>query len=149
MDDDDGFHNWGYYEPSFKGHLNLYIMPIVTERDTKPFLPGRDPAVMVRRGYHPSQPQPHHHQQQQLTRHAQVHNHPPHTQEFIVSESPLHLQYMRETWVVHQRDKFMSIMPGNPSFGVMPKARGAQPLHMMEQPVVPNTKVAFRALILY
>ncbi|KAL9681880.1 hypothetical protein QQ045_013669 [Rhodiola kirilowii] len=106
-------------------------MPIITERDTKPFLPGRDPAVM---------PQPHHHQQQQLTRHAQVHNHPPHTQEFIVSKSPLHLQYMRETLVVHQRDKFMSIMPGNPSFGVMPKARGAQPLHMMEQPVVPNTK---------
>ncbi|KAL9677079.1 hypothetical protein QQ045_005306 [Rhodiola kirilowii] len=97
----------------------------------------------------PTQPQPHHHQQQQLTRHAQVHNHPPHTREFIVSESPLHLQYMRETWVVHQRDKFMSIMPGNPNFGVMPKALGAQPLHMLEQSVVPNTKVAFRALILY
>ncbi|CAM8943875.1 unnamed protein product [Rhodiola kirilowii] len=126
MDNDDVFRNWGYYEPSFKGHLN----------------PNR-------RGYPPPQTQPHHHQQHQLTRHAQVHNHPPHTQEFIVSKLPLHLQYMRETWVVHQRDKFRNIMPGNPSFGVMPKARGAQPPHMMEQSVVPNTKVAFRALILY
>ncbi|CAM8936354.1 unnamed protein product [Rhodiola kirilowii] len=148
MDDDDGFRNWGYYEPSFKGHLNLQLMPSVTERDTKPFLPGRDPAVMVnpnRGGYHPPQPHSHHHHHQQLTHHAQAQSHPHHTQEFIVSESPMHLQYMRETWVVHQRDKFMSIMPGNPSFGVMPEARGAQSLHMMEQPVVvPNTELAVR-----
>uniref|UniRef100_A0A7N0U0H1 GAGA-binding transcriptional activator n=1 Tax=Kalanchoe fedtschenkoi TaxID=63787 RepID=A0A7N0U0H1_KALFE len=138
MDDDDGFRNWGYYEPSFKGHLNLQLMPSVAERDTKPFLPGRDPTLMINpnRGAYQHHPPHHHHQ---LNHHA----HPHHTQEFDVSDSPMHMHYMRETWM-HQRDKFMNILPGNPSFGIMPEPPATQPLHMMEQPVMPKTEMVVR-----
>ncbi|CAM8999067.1 unnamed protein product [Rhodiola kirilowii] len=140
MDDDDGFRNWGYYEPSFKGHLNLQLMPSVTERDTKPFLPGRDHPTVVpnlnRGGMFPPQHhhQPHHHQQLN-NHHAHAHPNAHHTQEYSLSDSPMHGLYAREAWF--QREKFLNILPGNPSFGVMPEAPGTQSLHMMEQPVIP------------
>uniref|UniRef100_A0A1J3CP14 GAGA-binding transcriptional activator n=2 Tax=Noccaea caerulescens TaxID=107243 RepID=A0A1J3CP14_NOCCA len=47
--DDDGFRNWGYYEPAaatFKGNLGLQLMSTI-DRNTKPFLPGRDPNLMI------------------------------------------------------------------------------------------------------
>ncbi|GMP92783.1 hypothetical protein CsSME_00042866 [Camellia sinensis var. sinensis] len=48
--DDDGLNmrNWGYYEqPSLKGHLGLQLMSSMAERDTKPFLSGRDHGVIL------------------------------------------------------------------------------------------------------
>ncbi|VYS51776.1 unnamed protein product [Arabidopsis thaliana] len=48
--DDDGFRNWGYYEPaaasSFKGNLGLQLMSTI-DRNTKPFLPGRESNLMI------------------------------------------------------------------------------------------------------
>ncbi|VVA91308.1 unnamed protein product [Arabis nemorensis] len=55
--DDDGFRNWGYYEPAaatFKGNLGLQLMSNI-DRNTKPFLPGRDPNLMIG-SYHPDPP---------------------------------------------------------------------------------------------
>ncbi|KAJ6318487.1 hypothetical protein OIU76_013934 [Salix suchowensis] len=44
MDDDAlNMHNWGYYEPSYKEPLGLQWMPSMVDRDTKHFLPRRDP----------------------------------------------------------------------------------------------------------
>nr|ACQ90588.1 unknown [Eutrema halophilum] len=55
--DDDGFRNWGYYEPAaatFKGSLGLQLMSTI-DRNTKPFLPGREPNLMIgsNGSYHP------------------------------------------------------------------------------------------------
>ncbi|KAF1876389.1 hypothetical protein Lal_00029737 [Lupinus albus] len=48
MDDDVlNMSNWGYYEPFKGGHLGLQLMPGMTDRDTKSFLPGRDPSMFV------------------------------------------------------------------------------------------------------
>ncbi|KAG5105958.1 hypothetical protein JHK82_042928 [Glycine max] len=48
MDDDVlNMPNWGYYEPFRGGHLGLQLMPGITERDTKAFLPGREPAMLM------------------------------------------------------------------------------------------------------
>ncbi|CAL0306052.1 unnamed protein product [Lupinus luteus] len=48
MDDDVlNMSNWGYYEPFKGGHLGLHLMPGMTDRDTKPFFPGRDPSLFV------------------------------------------------------------------------------------------------------
>ncbi|KAE9603322.1 putative transcription factor GAGA-Binding-like family [Lupinus albus] len=45
MDDDVlNMSNWGYYEPFKGGHLGLHLM---TDPDTKPFFPGRDPSMFV------------------------------------------------------------------------------------------------------
>lgn len=47
--DDDGFRNWGYYEPAattFKGNLGLQLMSSI-DRNTKPFLSGREPNLMI------------------------------------------------------------------------------------------------------
>lgn len=129
--DDDGFRNWGYYEPSFKGQLDLQLMPSVTERDAK--AAGRDPIpnVMVnlnRGGGYQHQPQ--------LSQSSRAHPQPHYAQEFNVSERPMHLHYARDSWL-QRNDKFLSILPGNPCFGVMPEAPGTQSLHMMEHTVVP------------
>ncbi|CBI26774.3 unnamed protein product, partial [Vitis vinifera] len=93
MDDDGGLNmrNWGYYEPAFKGHLNLQLMSSVAERDTKPFLPGRDSPLMVSANgaFHP--------------------------RDCMVSEAPVHMDYVRDSWI-NQRDKFLNILPGNSNF---------------------------------
>ncbi|GFY90857.1 basic pentacysteine 2 [Actinidia rufa] len=76
--DDDGLNmrNWGYYEPSFKAHLGLQLMSSVGERDTKPFLSGREHAhagiLSANGGYHP--------------------------RDCVVSETPLHMDYVRDSW---------------------------------------------------
>uniref|UniRef100_A0A5B6ZAA7 GAGA-binding transcriptional activator n=1 Tax=Davidia involucrata TaxID=16924 RepID=A0A5B6ZAA7_DAVIN len=91
--DDDGLNmrNWGYYEPSLKGHLGLQLMSSVTERNTKPFLSGRDHTVMISANgaFHP--------------------------RDCVVSEAPVHMDYVRDSWV-NQRDKFLNMLPGNPNF---------------------------------
>ncbi|CAL0329661.1 unnamed protein product [Lupinus luteus] len=57
MDDDIlNMSNWGYYEPFKGGHLGLQLMPGMTDRGTKPFLPGRDPSMLVGGNDHDSKP---------------------------------------------------------------------------------------------
>ncbi|CAH9095912.1 unnamed protein product [Cuscuta epithymum] len=90
--DDDGLNlrNWGYYEPSHKGHLGLQLMSSPLDLDTKPFLTGSDnnPNMIVSNGlYHP--------------------------RDSIVSHVPItHMDYIREGWINH-RDKFLDMFTGH------------------------------------
>ncbi|KAL9454084.1 hypothetical protein AB3S75_009645 [Citrus x aurantiifolia] len=112
MDDDAlNMRNWGYYEPSFKGHLGLQLMstmPMV-DRDTKPFLPARDPNIMIgaNGAFHP--------------------------RDCVVSEASIPMNYMRDSWI-SQRDKFLNMLPSNPTFGVLPETSGAHSLQMLQPP---------------
>ncbi|KAA8529889.1 hypothetical protein F0562_034507 [Nyssa sinensis] len=107
--DDDGLNmrNWGYYEPSLKGHLGLQLMSSVTERNTKSFLSGRDHTVMVSANgaFHP--------------------------RDCVVSEPPVHMDYVRDSWV-NQREKFLNMLPGNPNFAVLPEPSGTHPMHILQ-----------------
>ncbi|CAH9146480.1 unnamed protein product [Cuscuta epithymum] len=91
--DDDGLNlrNWGYYEPSHKGHLGLQLLSSPFDVDTKPFLPGRNSnsSMIVSNGlYHPL--------------------------DSIVSQIPItHIDYIREGWINH-RDKFLHMFTGHP-----------------------------------
>ncbi|XP_059655282.1 protein BASIC PENTACYSTEINE2 [Cornus florida] len=109
--DDDGLNmrNWGYYEPSLKGHLGLQLMSSVAERDTKSFLSGRDHTVMVSANgaFHP--------------------------RDCMVSEAPVHMDYVRDSWV-NQRDKFLNMLPGNPNFAVFPRPSGSNPMQILQPP---------------
>ncbi|XP_033134715.1 protein BASIC PENTACYSTEINE2 isoform X1 [Brassica rapa] len=104
--DDDGFRNWGYYEPaaatSFKGNLGLQLMPTI-DRNTKPFLPGRDPNLMI------GQTGSYHHQ----------HHHP----------EP-HMSY---NWINQHKDKFFNMLPATttPNYGnVLPQTSSSPSMHM-------------------
>ncbi|PKI46833.1 hypothetical protein CRG98_032771, partial [Punica granatum] len=115
MDDDAlNMRNWGYYEPSFKGHLNLQLMSsMAAERDTKPFLSGRgDPTVLVTTNgaYHP--------------------------RDSLVSDTQVpYSSYTREGWM-NQREKFYSMLPTNPTnYNVLPETSSEhQSLQMLQMP---------------
>ncbi|KAI9169024.1 hypothetical protein LWI28_005706 [Acer negundo] len=113
MDDDAlNMRNWGYYEPTYKGgHLGLQLMSTMADRDTKPFLPGRDPSVMVSTNgaYHP--------------------------RDCMVSEASIPMNYARgdSNWI-NTRDKYL-MLPHN--YGVLPETSGAHSLQMLQPP--PNT----------
>ncbi|KAE8716664.1 Barley B recombinant-like protein A [Hibiscus syriacus] len=80
MDDDAlKMRNWGYYVPSFKGDLGLQLMTSMAEWDTKPYIPGRDPDLMVTTGaaFHP--------------------------RDCIVSEGPIPMHYVRDTWISQRK----------------------------------------------
>ncbi|GMP92785.1 hypothetical protein CsSME_00042868 [Camellia sinensis var. sinensis] len=114
--DDDGLNmrNWGYYEPtSLKGHLGLQLMSSMAERDTKPFLSGRDHGVILspNGAFHP--------------------------RDCTVSEAPVHMDYMRDSWVNH-RDKFLNMLPGNPNFMVLPEPSATHPLQILQPPDTSN-----------
>ncbi|KAJ4710170.1 GAGA binding-like protein [Melia azedarach] len=110
MDDDAlNMRNWGYYEPSFKGHLGLQLMSSMADRDTKAFLPGRDPNIMISANgaFHP--------------------------RDCVVSEASIPMNYMRDSWI-SQRDKFLNMLPANPTYGVLPETSGAHSLQMLQPP---------------
>ncbi|XP_013638293.1 PREDICTED: protein BASIC PENTACYSTEINE2-like [Brassica oleracea var. oleracea] len=98
--DDDGFRNWGYYEPAaatFKGNLGLQLMPSI-DRNTKPFLTGRDPNLMI------GQNGPYHHQ----------------------PEPPINMSY---NWINQHKDKFFNMLPvttSNNYGNILPETSSAQ-----------------------
>ncbi|CAN7035438.1 unnamed protein product [Brassica rapa subsp. trilocularis] len=100
--DDDGFRNWGYYEPAaatFKGNLGLQLMSSA-DRNTKPFLPGRDPNLMMGQNGSYHQPEP-----------------------------PIHMSY---NWINQQKDKFFNMLPvtTTPNYGnVLPETSSAPSMH--------------------
>ncbi|XP_041013954.1 protein BASIC PENTACYSTEINE2-like isoform X1 [Juglans microcarpa x Juglans regia] len=110
MDDDAlNMRNWGYYEPSFKGHLGLQLMSTMADRDTKHFLPGRDPnSIMVNT--------------------ANGNFHP---RDCVVSEASVPMNYVRDSWA-NQRDKFLNMLPANPNYGVLPETSGAHSLQILQ-----------------
>ncbi|KAL5760757.1 hypothetical protein ACOSP7_019248 [Xanthoceras sorbifolium] len=111
MDDDAlNMRNWGYYEPSSKGHLGLQLMSTMADRDTKPFLPGRDPGIMVSTNgaFHP--------------------------RDCVVSGASIPMNYVRDSWI-NPRDKFLNMLP--PNYGVLPETSGGHSLQMLQP--LPNT----------
>lgn len=114
--DDESLRNWGYYEPPIKGHLGLQLMssPFM-ERDTKPYLSGRDNPIMVSPNgtYHP--------------------------RECMVTDPPVtQIDYVRDSWMNH-REKFLHMFPGNPYESVLNEPSGsAHPMQMVQHPDVSN-----------
>ncbi|KAF5206738.1 Basic pentacysteine1 [Thalictrum thalictroides] len=119
MDDDSGLgiRNWGYYEPSLKGNLGLQLMSNVqAERDTKPFFSGRefsgrDPSAIM------------------VSANGNYHNH----RDCGIPESSIPMDFMRDGWL-HQREKFLHVLPGNPNYSLICETSGSQPLHMLQSP---------------
>ncbi|XP_065856342.1 protein BASIC PENTACYSTEINE2-like isoform X3 [Euphorbia lathyris] len=111
MDDDTlNMRNWGYYEPNFKGHLGLQLMSSMADRDTKHFLPGRDPnniMVGATGAFHP--------------------------RDCVVSDAPVPLNYMRESWM-SQREKILNMLPPSPNYAVLPETSTAHPLQVLQPP---------------
>lgn len=112
MDDDAlNMRNWGYYEPTFKGHLGLQLMSTISDRDTKHYLQGRDPSMMV----NPA-------------------NGAFHPRDCVVSESPIPMNYVRDSWV-NPRDKYLNMLPANPNnYAVLPETSGAHSLQILQPP---------------
>ncbi|CAN8312208.1 unnamed protein product [Cochlearia groenlandica] len=110
--DDDGFRNWGYYEPAaattFKGNLGLQLMSPI-DRNTKPFLTGRDPNLLIgpNGSYH------HHHH----------HHHPDHP--------PIHMSY---NWINQQKDKFFNMLPPNYA-NALPETSSSMHMNPIPNPV--------------
>lgn len=115
MDDDDSLRNWGYYEPPLKGqgHLGLQLMSSMAERDTKPFLSGRDnnPVMVSTNGaFHP--------------------------RDCVSTEPPVtHMDFVRDSWINH-RDKFLNMFQGNPYNPVLTESSGSHhhPMQIVQQP---------------
>jgi len=110
MDDDAlNMRNWGYYEPSYKEPLGLQLMPAMVDRDSKHLLPRRDPnniMVGATGAYLP--------------------------RESLVSDASMHMNYMRDSWI--NREKFLNMLPPNPSYVVHPETSGAQSMPMLQPP---------------
>lgn len=111
--DDDGLNmrNWGYYEPTHKGHLGLQLMSSPVDLDTKPFVSARDnnsSNMIVSNGlFHP--------------------------RDSIVSQVPIsHMDYIRDGWINH-RDKFLLMFPGNHYGGIVADPSGIQSSAQMLQ----------------
>ncbi|KAK6921574.1 GAGA-binding transcriptional activator [Dillenia turbinata] len=104
---------WGHYYVggSIKGHLGLQLMP---ERDTKAFLPRPDHTVTVG----PNGGTAYHHSHRDT----------------MVSESTVvPMDYVRDSWM-HQREKFLNMLPGNPNFAILHEPSAAHaPIHMVQQ----------------
>jgi hypothetical protein len=109
--DDDGLsiRNWGYYEPSPRGHLGLNLMPTMSNRDIKPFLSGREDPIMV----NPNSPfQP---------------------RDSMLSDPPVHVDYLRDSWINH-RDKYFQMLPETPSFAFLSEPSEPPVMHNFEMP---------------
>lgn len=113
--DDDGLNmrNWGYYEPSLKGHLGLQLMSSMADRDTKPFLSGRESSSVMAAG-----------------------NGTFHPREYMVPGLPDTMDYVKDNWISH-RDKIFQMFPGtgtNPYNSVLAETSGTHQMPMMQQP---------------
>ncbi|MBA0648641.1 hypothetical protein Goklo_016333 [Gossypium klotzschianum] len=114
MDEDAlNMRNWGYYEPSFKGHLGLHLM---AERDKKPFIPGRDPnnLMVTTNAFHP--------------------------RDCIVSEAPpIRMQYVRDTWI-SQREKLFNMLPPvtAPNYDILPETSATHSMPIWQPPPPPD-----------
>ncbi|KAK8613894.1 hypothetical protein V6N13_101648 [Hibiscus sabdariffa] len=117
MDDDVlNMRNWGYYEPSFKGHLGLQLMSSMVERDTKPFIPGRDHNLMVNT------------------------NTAIHPRDCIVSEAHIPVNYVRDSWI-SEREKFFNMSPATaPNCGMLPGTSSAHSLLNLQPPPDSSTR---------
>ncbi|XP_010527830.1 PREDICTED: protein BASIC PENTACYSTEINE2 [Tarenaya hassleriana] len=111
--DDDGFRNWGYYEPAnFKFSLGLQFMPTV-DRNTKPQLPGRDPNLMTGP------------------------DGPFHTRDYVVSETPIPMNY---AWINQHKDKFFNMLPPNHG-NMLPETSGSPSMQFLHPPLDVGNRV--------
>ncbi|XP_047308867.1 protein BASIC PENTACYSTEINE2-like [Impatiens glandulifera] len=143
--EDDGLNmqNWGYYEPSnFKSHLGLQLMPTVSEQNVKPFFTtGRDHHPVPHPVPHPHPHHQHHHNPNAFMMMGNNNNNSTNNGGFqsrdcAVSEPPnlQHMDYLRESWLNQQRDKFINVLPINPNFNVLPEPGLTHPMHQILPP---------------
>ncbi|KAK4768473.1 hypothetical protein SAY87_003614 [Trapa incisa] len=115
MDGDNGLNmrNWGYYEaaPALRGHLGLQLMPSMPE---KPLLDARNVSFMG-----PSNI-------------GAFHRHP----DMVASQTVFPMDYMRDTWISNNREKFLNVSPPvNQNYPMIPETSSAAHHHMqMFQP---------------
>lgn len=107
--DEDSLRNWGYYEPPLKGNLGLQLMSTLAERDTKPFLSGRENPVMV-------------------SSNAAFHH-----RDCVVTEPPVtHMDYVRDSWINH-REKFLHMFPAPYNSVLAESSVSHHPMQMVQQ----------------
>lgn len=118
MDDDNGLNirNWGYYEPatSFKSHLGLQLMSSMPE---KPLLGGRNGTVLSGT------------------------NGAFHHRDIGMAHATYPMDYMRDAWISSQREreKYMNMIPTNPSYGSIPaETSSAHHIQMIPPPELPK-----------
>ncbi|KAG4206103.1 hypothetical protein ERO13_A04G143500v2 [Gossypium hirsutum] len=108
--------NWGYYEPSFKGHLSLQLMSSMVERDAKSFIPGRDSNLMV-------------------TTNTAFHQQDP-----VVSKVHIPMNYVRDSWIA-DREKIFSMFPATtPNYAVLLETPAAYSLPILQPPPDSSTR---------
>ncbi|GAA0151412.1 hypothetical protein LIER_10138 [Lithospermum erythrorhizon] len=115
--DDDGLNmrNWGYYDPSPRGHLGLQLMSPVADRDVKPFSTGRDnPVIMPASGtFHP--------------------------RDSLVSRPHDYMDFVRDSWINHG-EKFFH-MYSNHSNPMLAEPSTSQPMQILQEPDIPTKDV--------
>ncbi|XP_039054767.1 protein BASIC PENTACYSTEINE2-like [Hibiscus syriacus] len=108
--------NWGYYEPSFKGHLGLQLMPSMADRDTKSFIPMRHPNLLA------------------------APNVAFHHRDCVVSEASIPMNYVRDSGM-SQREKFFNMIPAiSPNFGIVPETPAVHSMPILPPPLDSSTK---------
>ncbi|XP_057505430.1 protein BASIC PENTACYSTEINE2-like [Actinidia eriantha] len=126
MDGNSGMNmrNWAFYEPpmGLKGHLGLQLMSSGAE---KPLLGGRShhPAVMADANGGPF----HHH----MPTNGGLFHH----RVGGVSESPMPMDYVRDAWINHSREKYLNPLHGNhhhANFSVLPETSEVHHLQMLQ-----------------
>lgn len=110
MDDEDTFRNWGYYE-----QVNLQLVSNMAGRDTKPFIPGRDPSLIY------------------------AANGAIHPRDCAVSEAAIPMTFVRDSWI-NQRDKFINIIPTSAPYGALPETSAAHSLQILQPPNPSSTE---------
>ncbi|KAE9600204.1 hypothetical protein Lal_00045607 [Lupinus albus] len=119
MDGDNGLNirNWGYYEPatSFKSHLGLQLMSSMPE---KPLLGARNAAVLS-------------------GNHGGFHH-----RDIGMPHATYPMDNMRDAWISSQREKFMNMIPTNPTYGDIPETSSAYHMQMIQPPEVPKEERA-------
>ncbi|KAI4347316.1 hypothetical protein L6164_008135 [Bauhinia variegata] len=112
MDGDNSLNirNWGYYEPttSLKNHLGLQLMSSLPE---KPLLGVRNAAILsgASGAFHP--------------------------RDMGMPQVTYPMDYTRNPWIYHQRDKFVNMIPTNLTYAsAMPETSSAHHLQMIQPP---------------
>lgn len=121
MDDDGGLNlrNWTYYDQHYNkpGNLNLRLFPSMDSRIPKPFL-GRESSFMMN------------------------HHGAFHPRDCSVSDTPLHMEAVRDSWV-NSRERFVhQMMSGSSGFGGFQEHHGAHSMQMLHQHPTESSKDA-------
>ncbi|XP_031091465.1 protein BASIC PENTACYSTEINE2-like [Ipomoea triloba] len=123
--------NWGFFDPTataLKSHLGLQLMPTIAE---KPLFGGGGGG---RDRHHHYQP---HHPHLSAVMASTSPGLYQHHRVGGISESAMPVEYMRDAWFNHSREKCLNVLSGNqhhhqPGYGVLPETSSAQSIHTLQ-----------------